>query len=296
MAPTLPYTVVDAFTSAPFKGNPAAVIVLPSPLPDATLQSIAAEFNLSETAFITPIDSASGKFGLRWFTPTLEVALCGHATLASAHVLFSSSGILPGSVNVIEFQTNVSGILTAKRLNGGKIELEFPAGEPTAVSPERDELVRKAINELFSNAENLVVKSVVTGTGVTYSDYLIVEVNEDFGLETALASDFEALISLAPESKVIIVTQCSSSGKEFFKSRVFGPAVGIPEDPVTGSAHSILGPYWAKRLPNAPENMLARQVSKRTGDIGVVVDEKRNVVRLQGNAVAVAKGELFLPA
>ncbi|KIJ26092.1 hypothetical protein M422DRAFT_783191, partial [Sphaerobolus stellatus SS14] len=126
--PSLPYTVVDAFTSVPFKGNPAAVIVLNSQLPNDILQNIAAEFNLSETAFITPIDPSSGNFGLRWFTPQAEVALCGHATLASARVLFSSPDVLPKSVQKIEFQTNVSGILTSKLLDDGRIELELPAG------------------------------------------------------------------------------------------------------------------------------------------------------------------------
>jgi len=197
MSTSLNYTVVDAFTSTPFKGNPAAVIILASPLPNDTLQSIAAEFNLSETAYITPIDAPKGRFGLRWFTPTMEYPLCGHATLASAHVLFSGSGIVPKEVKSIEFQTNVSGILTAKSLEDGRIELEFPAGVPVPVSPGRDDVVRQAVTKAFLNPENLHLKAVLTGTGVPYGPYLIVEVNGEFNLDTAVVSDFEALVRLA---------------------------------------------------------------------------------------------------
>ncbi|KIJ53214.1 hypothetical protein M422DRAFT_73970 [Sphaerobolus stellatus SS14] len=292
--PSLAYTVVDAFTSVPFKGNPAAVIVLNSQLPNSILQNIAAEFNLSETAFITPIDPSSGNFGLRWFTPQAEVALCGHATLASARVLFSSPDILPKSVQKIEFQTNVSGILTSKLLDDGRIELEFPAGESIPLATERENVVRDSIIQAFASPENLVIKSVTTGTGSSYGKYLTIEINDDFPLENTAVKNMDAIKFLAPESVVIIVTQISKTGEETFKSRVFGPAIGIPEDPVTGSAHSLLGPYWGSKLGKTV--MLGRQVSNRSGEIGVVVDAEGKIAKLQGHAVAVAKGELFLPA
>jgi len=192
MTVTLPYTVVDAFTPLPFKGNPAAVIVLWSPLPEETLQTIATEFNLSETAYITPIDVSAGKFGIRWFTPANEASLCGHATLASAHVLFS--GVVPEHVKFIEFQSRVSGILTAKLLEDKRIELEFPAGVPTPVSTEREEVIRNAVTKAFSNVADFEVKAVASGTGVPYGHYLIVEINETFDLESAVITDFGALV------------------------------------------------------------------------------------------------------
>ncbi|KIJ33934.1 hypothetical protein M422DRAFT_264075 [Sphaerobolus stellatus SS14] len=249
--PSLPYTVVDAFTSVLFKGNPAAVIVVNSQLPNNILQNIAAEFNLSETAFITPIDSSSGNFGLRWFTPQAEVALCGHATLASARVLFSSPDVLPKSIQKIKFQTNVSGILTSKLLDDGRIELELPAGESIPLATERENVVRDSIIQAFTSPEKLVIKSVTTGTGSSYGNYLIIEINDDFPLENTAVKNMDAIKSLAPESLVIIVTQISKTGEETFKLHVFCPAIGASEDPVTGSAHSLLGPYWGSKLGKA---------------------------------------------
>ncbi|KIJ49135.1 hypothetical protein M422DRAFT_81827, partial [Sphaerobolus stellatus SS14] len=286
------YTVVDAFTSVPFKGNPAAVIVLHSPLPDNILQSIAAEFNLSETAFITPIDASSGKFGLRWFTPKREAPLCGHATLASACVLFSNPDILPKSVNLIEFQSKVSGILTSKLLDDGRIELEFPTGEPIPLDAQRESVVRNALTKAFADSDNFLIKSVTAGTGASYGHCLIIEINDDFPLENARVKDMDAIASLGPERRTIIVTQSSKSGEETFKSRAFAPAGGIPEDPVTGSAHSILAPYWGSKLGKTV--MLGRQVSSRSGELGIVLDVEKKIVKLQGHAVTVAKGELFL--
>lgn len=185
MAP-LPYSVVDAFTSKAFKGNAAAVIVLKTPLYTTLLLDIATEFNLSETAFITPIDTSKGLFGLRWFTPSTEVALCGHATLAAALVLFSDESVLPSSVKKIEFKTNVSGTLIAKLSSDGRIELEFPAGETIPVSKEKQATVRTVMKEAFANSLNQPsVTNIVSGVGNSYSDYLIVEINEDFDLRGA---------------------------------------------------------------------------------------------------------------
>jgi len=298
MAP-LPYSVVDAFTSKAFKGNAAAVIVLKSPLHTTLLQDIATEFNLSETAFITPIDASKGLFGLRWFTPSTEVALCGHATLAAALVLFSDESVLPSSVKKIEFKTNVSGTLIAKLSSNGRIELEFPAGETIPVSNEKQATVRTLMKEAFASSLNPEpsVANIVSGVGNSYSDYLIIEIDEDFDLRGATVNA-DALGTLAPESRVMIVTQSSKNGNETFKSRVFAPAVGIPEDPVTGSAHSLLGPYWAARLDfdnEGNKEMLGRQVSKREGEIWINLDKKSNTAKLKGNAVIVHKGVLLLP-
>ena len=192
--PSISYTVVDAFTPIPFKGNPAAVIVLHSPLPDSALQSIAAEFNLSETAFITPVDAPNGKFGLRWFTPQKEVDLCGHATLASARVLFSNRDVLPSSVQLVEFQTNVSGILTGRLLEDGRVELELPAGVPTPASDEREAIIRESIIKAFGDLKNLEIKAVTIGANSPYEDYLIIEVNEDFLLEGAKITNMDAIV------------------------------------------------------------------------------------------------------
>ncbi|KAG8898199.1 hypothetical protein FRB99_007600 [Tulasnella sp. 403] len=285
----LPYTIVDAFTSAPFSGNPAAVIIIPpeGTLPDKTLQKVAAEFNLSETAFLVPVDSGSPnhrRYGLRWFTPAAEVPLCGHATLASARVLFSSA---PEEVDSLEFDT-LSGTLSARKLPGGKIELEFPAAKLKAVESSEVVPISEVIREAFE--EEAIVESAQDA-----GFFLLVHVNAAFDLERATV---KGNIFLQLPYKAVIVTSdrpSDVSPSARFVSRVFCPAVGISEDPVTGSAHCALAPYWASRL-GLPSGtvMPARQASPRGGDLDVVWDQERGVVRLRGDAVVVARGEMYL--
>lgn len=183
---TLRYSVIDAFTTLPFKGNGAAVIVVdPSvtTLNDAVLQNIAAEFNLSETAFVAPLDASKGKFALRWFTPRNEVALCGHATLASASVLFSSREHLPENVKTIEFST-MSGALTARRLEDRRVELEFPARETTAVDDVLRRKVIEVVQRAFPSNTQPDVRFVGTGHGISFGGYMLIEV-EGVDLEKA---------------------------------------------------------------------------------------------------------------
>jgi PhzF family phenazine biosynthesis protein len=255
---------VDAFTSRPFAGNPAAVCVLTSPREDAWMHDVAREMNLSETAFLTP--RADG-FDLRWMTPTVEVDLCGHATLASAHVLWEDRHLAPGTQ--ARFHTR-SGLLTADR-RGDWIELNFPS---TPAKP---------VDGLPGLAEALGVRPVCIGQ--SRFDYLA-ELSSDAELR-ALEPDFSALARVG--ARGIIVTARSASPEYDFVSRFFAPGSGIDEDPVTGSAHCCLAPYWAARLGKC--EFSAYQASARGGVLRVALDGDR--VRLQGQAVTVMTGELL---
>ncbi|KDQ18265.1 hypothetical protein BOTBODRAFT_29612 [Botryobasidium botryosum FD-172 SS1] len=308
---TLNYTIVDAFTTKPFNGNPASVIILPldSDLSDPTLQNIALEFSLSETAFITQPESQESHdtptrtFGLRWFTPKIEVALCGHATLASAKVLFSTPSLVPAHVNLIRFST-LSGVLTAARLPpvdgaDSKIELDFPSGEVHAVEPEFFEKVESVVARAFNSSTPSVVKFAGGGEGISFKPHLLIEVDgEKLPLEGASVNPNIFPVDkaeLAPYRAIGVTSQSNKPGISFV-SRVFCPLSGIPEDPVTGSAHSLLGPYWRVRLPNvqAGQEMNARQVGGRVGEIGVVWDEQTRRCRIRGSARVTAKGEFYL--
>jgi PhzF family phenazine biosynthesis protein len=255
---------VDAFTDKPFTGNPAGVCVLPGPKDDAWMQNVAREMNLSETAFLQ--QQADG-FRLRWFTPAVEVELCGHATLASAHILWEA-GLLARDESA-RFYT-LSGLLTATRRQGD-IELDFPAtpDEPAEAPPGLAEILgAKVMNFRGSRFDHLVeVGSEDTVRG--------------------LRPDFTRLKAL-PVRGIMVTSRASTPGFDFV-SRFFGPAVGIDEDPVTGSAHCCLGPYWSKRLGKT--EMLAYQASARGGVVGVTVMGDR--VRLRGKAVTVMAAELL---
>jgi len=304
---TLNYTIVDAFTTKPFNGNPASVIILPSDsdLSDSTLQNIALEFSLSETAFITQPESQESHdaptrtFGLRWFTPKVEVALCGHATLASAKVLFSTPSLVPAHVKLIRFNT-LSGVLTATKLlpvDGAdvRIELDFPSGEVHAVEPEFFKKVESVVARVFNSSIPSIVKFAGRGEGVSFQPHLLVEVDgEKLPLEGASVNP-SIFTELAPYRVIGVTSQSNTPGVSFV-SRVFAPLSGIPEDPVTGSAHSLLGPYWRVRLPNvqAGQEMNARQVGGRVGEIGVVWDEQTRRCRIRGSARITAKGEFYL--
>ncbi|TDL18666.1 Diaminopimelate epimerase-like protein [Rickenella mellea] len=298
MAPNkLSYTVVDAFTGRVFGGNPASVIVLEKDhkLSEETLQLIGREFNLSETAFVTPqtdtTESDSRSFGLRWFTPQVEVALCGHATLASSYVLFSSPHIVPKSVNLIKFHT-MSGELTARRLDSGRIELEFPAGAAKKVDEDLDRKAKDVVLKAIGDKAELTFVGV--GEGISFAKYMLIELDKSLDLKKAKINA-GVFAELQPYT-VVILTTAGPSPNEKFVSRVFAPLSGIPEDPVTGSAHCMLGPYWQKRLGlHDGEPMVTKQVSERVGDLEVIWDEKNGTCRLSGQAVIAAKGELYLP-
>ncbi|MEA2693019.1 MAG: hypothetical protein QOJ16_2406 [Acidobacteriota bacterium] len=269
----LPIYQVDAFTDRPFAGNPAAVCLLPAPREEAFLQAVAREMNLAETAFLvrrngaTPADGDTDGWDLRWFTPTVEVALCGHATLASAHVLWQAGEL--GAGETARFHTR-SGLLTAEQ-RGDWIVLDFPAEPPEAV-PEPPPVLLAALG-----AEPLWV-------GRNRFDYLV-ELPSEAAVR-ALAPDLRALKTLPVRG--VIATARAEAPPFDFVSRFFAPAAGVDEDPVTGSAHCCLGPFWRDRL--GKDDLLARQVSERGGTVRVGVRGKR--VELGGQAVTVLTGEL----
>jgi PhzF family phenazine biosynthesis protein len=256
---------VDAFTNRPFAGNPAAVCVLESPRPDEWMRNVAREMNLSETAFLVPHD---GGYNLRWLTPAVEVDLCGHATVASAHVLWED-GHLPAGQQA-RFHTR-SGLLTADR-RGDWIELNFPAK-----SAEPAEAPAGLLSSLG------VERAVFVGRNAW--DYLV-EVDSDATLR-GLAPDHTALRKIPVRG--VIVTARPGGGEFDFVSRFFAPGSGIDEDPVTGSAHTALGPYWAGKL--GKKEFTAFQASTRGGVVRVRVDGDR--VILGGQAVTVMTGELL---
>lgn len=260
-----PLFQVDAFTDQPFRGNPAAVCLLAGPADEAWMQQVAAEMNLAETAFLHPV--ADG-FQLRWFTPTLEVDLCGHATLASAHVLWESGRL--AEEETARFHTR-SGLLTATRV-GDWIELNFPVTPPTPVDLPAGLLAALGIAH-------------ARYTGKTQFDYFI-EVADEATLRQ-LTPDFTALSRFS--TRGVIVTSRATNTDYDFVSRFFAPAAGIPEDPVTGSAHCGLTPYWRAQLDK--EALVAFQASARGGLLHVHQSGAR--VYLRGQAVTVLYGDLL---
>jgi PhzF family phenazine biosynthesis protein len=256
---------VDAFTNRPFAGNPAAVCVLQSARPDQWMRDVAREMNLSETAFLVPQD---GGYNLRWLTPAVEVDLCGHATVASAHVLWED-GHLPAGQQA-RFHTR-SGLLTADR-RGEWIELNFPAK-----NAEPAEAPAGLLSSLGVEHARFV--------GRNAWDYLV-EVESEETLR-GLAPDHTALRKIPVRG--VIVTARPAGGEFDFVSRFFAPGSGVDEDPVTGSAHTALGPYWAGKL--GKREFTAYQASARGGVVRVRLDGDR--VILGGQAVTVMTGELL---
>lgn len=257
---------VDAFTDTPFSGNPAAVVVMLQPKPDAWMQAIAREMNVSETAFV---HMQVSDIKLRWFTPTVEVDLCGHATLASAHVLWEM-GILQKHEQA-RFST-LSGVLTADRVDGNWIELDFPARYQQPYYDDR------------GLADILGVTPVYVGH---YKDDFLIEVESE-EIVRSLAPD-HARLKLSGARGVMVTSYATSTPGFDFVSRFFGPGSGIEEDPVTGSAHCVLGPYWQWRLGG--NDFTAYQASARGGVVKVRVEGER--VKLIGQAVTVMRGELL---
>ncbi|MDP6179415.1 MAG: PhzF family phenazine biosynthesis protein, partial [Desulfatiglandales bacterium] len=254
---------VDAFADKPFTGNPAAVCILSAPRDESWMQNVALEMNLSETAFLNQQENG---FNLRWFTPVVEVDLCGHATLASAHILWEIDLLSPQEQ--AKFHTR-SGLLTAEH-KGDKIELNFPATpEEPVVPPPR-----------LSEALGVVPKYV----GKSKFDYLV-EVDSEEAIRN-LRPDF-ALLRTLPIRGIIVTSSASSSGYDFV-SRFFAPSVGVNEDPVTGSAHCCLGSFWSRRF--GKRELIAHQASKRGGIVHIRVTDDH--VFLGGQAVTVLRGEL----
>lgn len=259
----LPLLQIDAFTDRAFGGNPAAVCLLQEPMSDLWMQHVAQEMNLAETAFLLPEPDG---YSLRWFTPVLEVDLCGHATLASAHALWEGRHLAPEAT--ARFHTR-SGLLTARQ-NGEWIELDFPAEPATEVAAPPELLDGLPITPRY--------------VGKNRFDYLV-EVESEAALR-ALRPDFSLLACLS--ARGVIVTAPASTPNFDFVSRFFAPACGINEDPVTGSAHCCLGPYWYERLHR--QTFTAFQASARGGIVKVNVMGNR--VLLDGQAVTVLRGEL----
>ncbi len=258
-----PIVQVDAFTDTPFAGNPAAVCILPQPYDEHWMQNVAREMNLSETAFL--LQQPDG-FNLRWFTPAVEVDLCGHATLASAHVLWESGHLKPHEQ--ARFHTR-SGLLTAER-KGVWIELNFPA------TPDEPADAPSGLLEALGVTAAYI--------GKNRFDYLIEVGSED--TVRNISPNFSLLATIP--ARGVIVTSRSPSPNYDFVSRFFAPQVGVNEDPVTGSAHCTLAPYWSKKL--GKDEMVGYQASARGGVVRVRVSGAR--VYLGGQAVTVLRGEL----
>lgn len=255
---------VDAFTNQPFTGNPAGVCIMPVRGDEAWMQQVAREMNLSETAFLNP---DVGGFHLLWFTPVAEVDLCGHATLASAHILWETGTLPPGQE--ANFYT-ASGPLTARK-EGEWIWMDFPALPPQEMTPPTGLAEALGIKPAYIGQNRLDLLVVVDSAG---------DVRE-------LRPDFARLRSL--DTRGVIVTAPSDQPEYDFISRAFFPALGIDEDPVTGSAHCVLGPYWAERL--GKNELVGYQASARGGVVRVI--SKGDRVLLGGQAVTVMKTELL---
>lgn len=268
---TYPLYQVDAFTRTPFTGNPAAVCVFSKAETKAAdanwMQQVAAEMNLSETAFVYPADN--GHFHLRWFTPAIEVPLCGHATLATAHVLWNECKY--DKQEPLIFDT-MSGELMVHS-EDGRITMDFPAAQTRPVHDRNDILqaLKISAGEMYQSGEHFLI--------------MVDSIDAVLNIEP----DYVALKLIAP--RLIIVT---AKGDDCdFVSRVFAPAAGIDEDPVTGSAHCILTPFWSERL-GKPE-FKAKQISQRGGELSLVYQNNNNGDRvlISGHAVTVLKGELY---
>jgi PhzF family phenazine biosynthesis protein len=261
---TIPIWQVDAFTSQPFAGNPAAVCLLPAMKEASWMQRVAREMNLAETAFLQRREDG---FDLRWFTPAVEVDLCGHATLASAHVLWETRQL--AFTEVARFHTR-NGLLTATR-RGEWIDLDFPLTPVSAIDPP------PGLNEALG----------LTPLYVGRSPFDVLVQVESESMVRDLQPDLRLLAGV--DARGVIVTSCASASDDDFVSRFFAPRSGIDEDPVTGSAHCALAAFWRSEL--GKDRFVARQISVRGGELHVQIVGDR--VRLGGQAVTVLRGELL---
>lgn len=272
MSTTIPLYQVDAFTTELFRGNPAAVCPTDAWLSEEIMQSLAVENNLSETAYVVPDETGGADYGLRWFTPVGEIDLCGHATLATAWVLFNELNV---GKDVLTFSTQESGILTVSRGQDGLLKMDFPVHVPRPAP--HHQLLERAL-------------------GMRALEYF----SAPNGMKVAVVDSVEAVQNLKMQmgavaqmgDKGLIVTARAGEGDDIdFVSRYFTPKEGIPEDPVTGSAHTVLAPLWAQRLKK--NTFHARQVSKRGGDLFCELDGDR--VYISGHGILYLKGEARIP-
>lgn len=307
----IPFYQVDAFTQTMGQGNSAAVCLLDTWLPDQLLQRIAAENNLSETAFCVPRSNLSGMVGandgtnhginhgdnivrydIRWFTPTVEVELCGHATLATAHVLFAELGI---EASIIHFTTQCRGVVTVANLAHG-YRLDLPSNPAVFLPVDKWHDINPITAALGLTDAQL--------SSVAICDNVLLHL-VDVDAVAEVTPDFIALAAALPDKGVIITAAAGSSDRlagnidsePDFVSRYFAPAFGINEDPVTGSAHATLAPYWAEQLSQT--TLVAQQISTRGGDLLCHVEDSRvddARVLIDGAAVTVIKGQFYLPA
>jgi PhzF family phenazine biosynthesis protein len=260
----LPFAQIDAFADRPFTGNPAAVIPLDAWLDDAVLQAIAEENNLSETAFIVPDASGAADYELRWFTPAVEVALCGHATLASGHRVLTAEQ----DRDLVRFRTRRSGVLEVARHGDGYL-MALPAYAPAPAA-----------------VPGLLEALGVQGETLRHPRGYDLTVLDSAEAVLAVAPDFRALAAIGDTLNIV-----TAPGRDTdVISRVFAPAAGIDEDPVTGSAHSVLAPYWARRLGR--DRFMAFQASRRGGHVGCELAGER--VILSGKCVTVVEGSFAL--
>lgn len=264
----IPFWQIDAFAARPFTGNPAAICALEAWLPEDQMQAIAAENNVSETAFF--VRRVDGDFDLRWFTPRTEVNLCGHATLASAWAILHE---LEGDRPRVGFHTR-SGLLVVRR-RGNRLAIDLPARPPAAV--DSNPSLEKALGAR-------PVRTLRSRDLVAVFDHA-----EDVH---GIAPDLAAIEALEDVFAVIVTAPGTGPDRDVdFVSRFFAPSKGVPEDPVTGSAHATLVPYWAERL--AKRELRARQVSSRTGELDCALDAEGRLVTLTGSAVVVIRGTLL---
>ncbi|MEK8216270.1 MULTISPECIES: PhzF family phenazine biosynthesis protein [unclassified Paenibacillus] len=264
-----PLFIVDAFADKAFTGNPAAVCLLENPADEAFMAKTAAEMNLSETAFLWPEQDG---YRLRWFTPAVEVNLCGHATLASAHVLWETGRL--GSHEEARFHT-LSGLLRATK-SEEMISLYFPPYEITASPP------------IAGLAAALGLEEAHVLETVRYADNVLVRLDHETRVR-GLCPDFIQVAKLQPRA-VAVTAECAADGIDFV-SRFFAPGIGVNEDPVTGSLHAALAPYWAGRLNRT--QLTAYQASVRGGMLQLEVSQ--DLVTLSGRAVTVVSGQFHVP-
>lgn len=261
----LDFYQVDSFTDKPYRGNPAAVIVMDGAADEEWMQNVAMEMNLSETSFLYSI--GENNYNLRWFTPGVEADLCGHATLAAAHILWEKEFVKKS--DSIKFQTK-SGELSCKTAKG-LIEMDFPEEVPWEISPPQDLLNGIGVKPLF--------------VGKNRMDYFVELVSETAVRE--LSPDFGLIKKI--DTRGVIVTAKSDNPEFDFASRFFAPTCDVNEDPVTGSAHCALAPYWAKKFDK--KELKAIQLSKRQGVLNLKVERHR--VKISGSAVTVLEGRIL---
>jgi len=300
---TVHYTLIDAFTTKVFGGNPASIVLVGEEdeyLSAETMQLIAREFNLPMTAFLKKLASDGCKFSLRWFNAGGEVPICGHATLGSAAVLFSKPALVPSSINTIHFET-AAGILTAQNSTDGKISLELPAGQLAPVSSEIEQQALPLLKEAFGLSK---IKSLHQGLTTSFNHWLVVEVDQDDKIDLGkIEVKKDVLARIASHPAIGITTKirgkewsstAADSINEDFQCRAFMPRFGVPEDYVCGALNCLLGPYWSNQFGDSEMSLISRQVSSRGGVLEIEWRKDKGTVVLKGHVTIVGRGELFI--